>query len=192
MFEKITLQLTELLGLSPQELGIFLSKLQVKTFKRRELIVREGQVCKYAYFINSGCLRYFYVVNDQENTGQFFFEHSWYTDYASFISGQPTTQNIQCIEQCELLLLSRFDLQQLFIEVPKFEKFGRIMAENAYLGLRGRNEILTNQTAEERYLRLLKERPKVMERVPQHYIASYLGIRPQSLSRIRKRILDNQ
>jgi CRP/FNR family transcriptional regulator, anaerobic regulatory protein len=75
------------------------------------------------------------------------------------------------------------------VEVPKFEKFGRIMAENAYLGIRNKNEMLVNQTAEERYLTLMKERPKVFERVPQHYIASYLGIQPPSLSRIRKRLV---
>ena len=74
--------------------------------------------------------------------------------------------------------------------MPKFEKLGRQMAENAFLGVRQRNEMLENFSAEERYLKLIKERPKVIERIPQHYIASHLGIKPESLSRIRKKIAD--
>ena len=93
------------------------------------------------------------------------------------------------LEKSQMLLLSAKDMQQLYLDIPKFERFGRIMAENAFLGVRKRSEMLENQTAEERYLSLMKERPKVFERIPQHYIASYLGIKPPSLSRIRKRIL---
>ncbi len=89
-------------------------------------------------------------------------------------------------------MLSSKDLQQLYIDIPKFERFGRLMAENAFLGIRRRNEMLENQTAEERYLNLMKDRPKVFERIPQHYIASYLGIKPPSLSRIRKRIFNKK
>ena len=91
-----------------------------------------------------------------------------------------------------MLLLSAKDQQQLFSEIPKFERFGRLMAENAFLGLKHRSEMLENQTAEERYLLLMKERPKVFERIPQHYIASYLGIKPPSLSRIRKRMANKR
>jgi len=83
-------------------------------------------------------------------------------------------------------------LLQLYNKIPKFERFGRHIAENALLGIKYRSEMLANQTAEERYLTLMKERPKVFERIPQHYIASYLGIKPPSLSRIRKRIFDNR
>lgn len=88
-------------------------------------------------------------------------------------------------------MLSSKDLQQLYIDIPKFERFGRLMAENAFLGIRQRSEMLEHLTAEERYLTMIKERPKVFERIPQHYIASYLGIKPPSLSRIRKRLSNN-
>lgn len=160
--------------------------------QKKELVLQEGDVCKYAYFINYGCLRYYYNVDGQENTAQFFFENGWYTDYDSFLTGKPSHQIIETLEKTQLLLLSAKDLQQLFIEIPKFERFGRLMAENAFLGIRKRSEMLENQTAEERYLNLMKERPKVFEKIPQHYIASYLGIKPPSLSRIRKRIFDNK
>jgi CRP/FNR family transcriptional regulator, anaerobic regulatory protein len=188
MYDQILKRISLFISLDKSEEDIFVSKLVVKNFKKKELILQEGDVCKYAYFINSGCLRYYYNVDGKENTAQFFFENGWYTDYDSFLTGKSTKQNIETLEKSELLLISSKNLQQLYIEIPKFERFGRIMAENAFLGIRQRNEMLENQTAEERYLTLMNERPKVFERIPQHYIASYLGIKPPSLSRIRKRI----
>ncbi len=188
MYEQILSRLSQFISLNKSEQEYFVSKLILKQYKKKELILQEGQTCKYAYFINSGCFRYFYNVEGQENTAQFFFENGWYTDYDSFLTGKPTKQNIETIEKTEVLLLSAKDLQQLYISIPKFERFGRLMAENSFLGIRQRSEMLENLTAEERYVNLIKERPKVFERIPQHYIASYLGIKPPSLSRIRKRI----
>jgi CRP/FNR family transcriptional regulator, anaerobic regulatory protein len=188
MYSQIIKQISYLINLDSSETTCFTNKLNVKRVNKKELLLKEGDICKHVYFINSGCLRYFYLVNGVENTGQFFFENGWYTDYHSFLSGKPTNQNVETLEDSELLLISKTDLQQLFVEVPKFEKFGRIMAENAFLGVRSKNEMLTNQNAEERYLTLIKERPKVFERIPQHYIASYLGIKPPSLSRIRSKL----
>lgn len=192
MYDQILKRLSQFITLEKNEQDHFVSKLQVKEYKKKELVLQEGQVCKYAYFINSGCLRYYYSIQGQENTAQFFFDNGWYADYESFLSGKPTKQNIETLEKSELLLLSAKDLQQLYIDIPKFERFGRLMAENAFLGIRQRSEMLENQTAEERYLALMKERPKVFERIPQHYIASYLGIKPPSLSRIRKRIFQHK
>ncbi len=192
MFEQIISQLGHILPLHEEEVQHFISKLQVKQVDKKEMVLQEGDICKHAYFVNKGCLRYFYNVDGQENTGQFFFENNWYTDYESYLLGKPSKQNVEALEKSEIVLLAKSDLHQLFVDIPKFEKFGRIMAENAFLGLRNKSEMLTNQTAEERYLNLIKERPKVFERVPQHYIASYLGIQPPSLSRIRKRLAESR
>lgn len=192
MYDQILARLSQFIALDKSEQDYFITKLVVRQYKKKEIILQQGDLCKYAYFINYGCLRYYYNIEGKENTAQFFFENGWYTDYESFLTGKPTQQNIETLEKSQMLLLSGKDLQQLYIDIPKFERFGRLMAENAFLGVRHRSEMLENQTAEERYLTLMKERPKVFERVPQHYIASYLGIKPQSLSRIRKRILDNR
>lgn len=191
-YDQILKRLSQFITLDKSEQDYFVTKLQVLECNKKELVLQEGQVCKYAYFINKGCLRYYYNVEGQENTAQFFFENGWYTDYDSFLTGKPTQQNIETLEKTEFLLISSADLQQLYVEIPKFERFGRLMAENAFLGIRQRSEMLENQTAEERYLKLMKERPKVFERIPQHYIASYLGIKPPSLSRIRKRLLQDK
>lgn len=188
MYSQILTRLAQFISLDQAEQEYFVSKLLVMECKKKELILEEGQVCKYSYFINHGCLRYFYNLDGQENTAQFFFENGWYADYGSFLTGKPSKQNIDTLEKSQLLLLSSTDLQNLYREIPKFERFGRLMAENAFLGIRQRSEMLENLSAEKRYLQLIKERPKVFERIPQHYVASYLGIQPPSLSRIRKRI----
>jgi CRP/FNR family transcriptional regulator, anaerobic regulatory protein len=192
MYEQILKHISRFVSLDPSEQDYFTSKLQVKHLNKKELLLQEGQVCRNSYFINEGCMRYFYNVDGQENTGQFFFENGWYADYESYLTGKPSKQNIETLEKTELLVLSKVDLEHLFIEIPKFERFGRLMAEYAFLGLSRRTEILLNETPEERYQSLIKERPKVFQRIPQHYIASYLGIKPQSLSRIRKRIFDTK
>lgn len=188
MYDQILKRLSAFITLTRSEQEQFVSKLQIRNYDKKEFVLREGEVCTHSYFINSGCLRYFYNVEGQENTAQFFFENGWYTDYESFLTGKPSKQNIETLEKSQLVLLSSRDLQQFYTEIPKFERFGRLIAENAFLGIRQRSEMLENQSAEERYLTLMKERPKVFERIPQHYIASYLGIKPPSLSRIRKRI----
>jgi len=192
MYEQIEKVISSFINLNKSEFDYFASKLQVKQLKRKEFLLREGQICSNSYFINNGCLRYFYNVKGEEITGQFFFENGWYADYGSYLSGKPSEQNIEALEKTELLVLPKASLDELFVEIPTFEKFGRLMAEKAFLGMRQYTEMVTKQTAEERYLNLIKDRPKVIERISQHYIASYLGIKAPSLSRIRKRILDNK
>lgn len=168
----------------------FYQLLDIRRLKRKEFLLREGEVCKEAYFVVQGLIRYFHVVDGEEITGQFFFEDAWYSDYESFLTGAPSEQYIQALEKTEVAALSKFNLNRLFQELPQFERFGRIMAEQAFIGLRRRMESYAHLNPEQRYLKLIKQRPKVVQRVPQHYIASYLGIKPQSLSRIRKRLLN--
>lgn len=186
MYDKVLKKISQSIFLNKVEQDHFVSKLIVKRYKRKELILQEGEICKHVYFINKGCLRYFHKVSGHENTAQFFFENGWYTDFDSLLTGKPTTQYIETLEATELLVLPSKDLQQLYHDNPKFEKYGRLMAEQAFLGIRERCQMLVNLSAEERYISLMKERPKVIERIPQHYIASYLGIKAPSLSRIRK------
>ena len=188
MFEQIKQSLSQIITLNKEELDFFFSLLTVKVLNKKELLFRSGQNCRNIYFINKGCIRYYYLVDGEEKTAQFFFENGWYTDYDSFLSGDPSENFVDAIEDTELLCIEKSNLEKLYSTIPKFERFGRIVAENAYLGIRYRTKTLTNLTAEERYLKLIKERPKIFDRVPQYYIASYLNIKPQSLSRIRKNI----
>jgi CRP/FNR family transcriptional regulator, anaerobic regulatory protein len=177
-------------ALSQNDENAFLEIIEIKKYIKKEFILEEGQVCDKIFFINDGCARDFFNIDGEEKIVEFFFENKWFTDYSSFLTGQPTLENLQAIEPCEVVYFKKSDLYNLYTTNPVFEKVGRVMAENAFMSLMNLTSMRTNQEPEERYLNLLKQRPELMERIPQHYLASYLGIKPQSLSRIRKRIFD--
>lgn len=190
--EKIRKNLLRYVSLGEPELESFCRLLSYKKLARGAHLYTEGQTCRAVAFIAQGSLRYYYLTDGSEQTGQFFFENGWYTDYLSFLSGKPSEQYIQAMEATELYLMSKTDLYALYDEFPRLERFGRIMAENAYLGSRINHHKMLTMSPEERYLKLVQERPLVMERVPLKYVASYLGIQPESLSRIRKRLYDKR
>jgi CRP-like cAMP-binding protein len=192
MTTQIIQSIKSLVPLSDEEQKAFLQILEVKTFKKKSFLLQEGQICDKVSFINSGCMRLFYNVEGIENTIQFFFGDSWYTDYASFLTGQKTIENLQALQPCEVVQFKKEDLYKLFDQFPIFDRVGRVMAENAFLSLSQLNQMLTNEEPQLRYLNLLKQRPALVQQIPQHYIASYLGIKPESLSRIRKRISNSQ
>ncbi len=175
-------------ALSPDDEEAFIKILEVKKYTKKEFILAEGQVCDKIFFINSGCARDFFNIDGAEKTVQFFFGDSWFTDYGSFLTEQPAFENLQALEPCEVVHFKKSDLYNLYSTHPVFERVGRVMAENAFMNLMNLTTMRTNLEPEERYLNLIKQRPEVVERIPQHYIASYLGLQPQSLSRIRKRI----
>lgn len=189
MTTKIIQSIKSIVSLNEAEEQAFLRILEVKTFKKKEFLLQEGNICTKITFINSGCVRLFYNVEGVENTIQFFFGESWYTDYASFLTGQPTIENMQALENSEVVQFKKNDLYKLCDTFSIFDRVGRIFAENAYLAISQLNQMKTNEEPEIRYINLLKTRPELVQQIPQHYIASYLGIKPETLSRIRKRIL---
>jgi CRP/FNR family transcriptional regulator, anaerobic regulatory protein len=192
MYNQIQASLSAYVSLSEAAFTAFRDKLTVRELPRKQFLLLPGEVCRFVAFINKGCLRYYYHADGEERTGQFFFENSWYTDYESFLTGQPSRQTIQALESTQLLLIPKTALYQLYDHFPSIERFGRLMAEQAYLGSRKNNVAFLTESPEERYLHLIANRPKVIERVPLRYIASYLGIQPESLSRIRKRLFDQR
>lgn len=148
-----------------------------------------GELCTHAAFIANGCMRYYYLdAAGLEHTGQFFFEGTWIGDYGSFYSGQPSQKSFQALEPTTLLLVSKHDLEALYEQYPQWQRFGRKMAEYIVVAAQERTESLLRESLEHRYERLVKTRPKVLARVPQHLIASYLGVKPESLSRLRSRL----
>ncbi|MFM2269346.1 MAG: hypothetical protein RL757_2787 [Bacteroidota bacterium] len=188
MTQQILNSIKSFVSLNPQEEQAFIDIFEIKQLQKKDFILREGQICQRITFVNKGCLRLFYNIEGVENTIQFFFADSWYTDYESFLTGQATFENVQVLEPCEIIQIRKDALYKLYDQYPVFDRVGRVMAENAFLSLSRRNQMLTNAAPEERYLNLLQQRPELVERIPQHYIASYLGIQPETLSRIRKRI----
>lgn len=151
-------------------------------------LLKAGEVCPYVAFINKGHLRSYCLVNGEEVTYNFWFEGNFITDYSSFLTRQPSIETHEALDDVEVITVSYDDMQYLYKQFPGWDKFGRLIAEFIIIGIAERNRAMLFLSPEEQYLNLMKTRPKVFANVPQHYIASYLGLRPESLSRIRKRL----
>lgn len=132
----------------------------------------------------------FKVINGEEITKHFFVANEHATDYVSLLTRRPSALSIRALEDTDVVELHYDRMQMLYETFPVWQKYGRLIAENIFLLICERAYRLLYYTTEENYLKLLEERPDIFEKVPQHYIASYLGIQPESLSRIRKRLMD--
>jgi len=160
-----------------------------KKVRKKQFLLHEGEVCRNIGFVNSGCLREYTIDNKgSEHIIQFAIEDWWISDPNSFLSGLPSTYNIDALEDSEVLLLEKSAREKLLDSCPKMERFFRILIEANFVTTQRRITDSLSTSAEERYLKFIKTYPKLIEQVSQNQIASYLGITPQSLSRIRKEL----
>ena len=187
MYNKLRAVLSEYIVLSDQEWEEISTHFIPVNIARNDFIIREGKVSKHLYFINEGILRSFYQKDGFETTRYFACENEFGAALKSFLTQQPTVENIQALEDCSLLQLSYDNLQILYKTHSILESFFRQLFEDAYVILTNRIEALITKTAEERYNELVAERPDLLQRVPQQYLATFLGVRPVSLSRIRNK-----
>jgi CRP-like cAMP-binding protein len=174
------------IALDPDEKEYFLSLLEFRTLKKREYLLKAGQSCNMISFVVSGALRAFYRDRDvNEATIMFAVPGWWITDMPCFVNGDPAMLSIEAIEDSAVLQLTKENMDTLFVKVPKFERFFRILMQNAYI--REQLRVLQNLslTAEERYNNFLRKYPAIASQVTQKNIASYLGITPEFLSAIR-------
>jgi CRP-like cAMP-binding protein len=188
MYEAITKSLRTLVDFTDEELFLFMQRLKPVSLKKHAFFLKEGQVCKGMALVYKGGLRYFSRSEKGDFTIGFAFEGEWIGDYESFLLQVPSPDFIEALDDCELFTLSYADMQALYQHSQRFERFGRLIAEKLFIDTAKSKRNLMLQTAEERYLELLTNQPRIFERLPQHLIASYLGIQPQSLSRIRAKI----
>jgi len=175
-------------GFTDSDLGSVLKHFETKSIKKKTKILEAGTTAKEVYFILNGCIRLFYNKDGEDISAYFFTEKMFAGAYDSFISQKPSRHSIETLEDCQVLAISYKALQELFIEFPKMNEFVRKVLEERFVSL---HELFTSQildSPEERYLNLLKERPDIIQRIPQHQIATFLGITPVSLSRIRNRV----
>jgi CRP/FNR family transcriptional regulator, anaerobic regulatory protein len=191
-FNRIREYISRFMILPESDLQLFFKSLVKKKVPKGGFLMEAGQVCDYVAFINKGHFRAFCLIDKEEATYNFFFDGNFMTDYPSFISRQPSIEIHQALEDAEVLTINYLDMQRIYKEVPSWEKFGRLIAEFIIMGIADRNRSMLFMSPEDRYLNLMKTRPKVFANIPQHYIASYLGIQPESLSRIRKRLAENR
>jgi len=178
--------------LTTGEQSVFLSKVKFRKYLKGQFVVQNGDICRQESFVLSGCLKTFYIDNDgHEHIVMFAIEDWWTADLGSFISQTPADLNVQCLEDSELIQISYNDLQQLYIEIPKLERFFRIIIQNAFVAAQKR--IINNLSlpAMERYIRFRDQYPKIEQRVPQYMIASYLGITKEFLSKIRAQLTNH-
>ena len=159
-----------------------------KTLKKGDHILEAGRICRQIAFIEKGLVVYYNLNEGKEIICDFAKEEDWITQYESFINQSPSPLSIRAIEPSVLQVISFEKLRQLYAEIPAFELLTRKIIEGYFISSMKRNNNLQALKAEERYSRFAKENPDLIQRVPQYYIASYLGIAPQSLSRIRKNI----
>lgn len=166
---------------------IFAHYFQQKILEKDDHFVKEGEICKGVAFIEKGLVMYYNISESgQEVVCDFAKENQWFTQYESFIRQSPSHLSIKAIEPTEIQFLSFHAAQQINVEIPGFELFTRKIIEEVFFASLTRSKELQVLRAEQRYARFAKENPGLIQRVPQYYIASFLGIAPQSLSRIRK------
>jgi CRP-like cAMP-binding protein len=173
--------------LSTEDEPVILSSFENLRINKKDVLHESGQVCNYIYFITKGCLRSYYVdQKGDEHIYQIRMENNWISDLESFFSQSPSNYSIEAVEDSELLRISYRQLEHLYIEVPALERYFRILFQKAYVNSLSRLNATMWESAIDRYNVMLTEHPEIFQRVPLLYIASYLGITPESLSRIRK------
>ena len=192
MFQNINAYVLRCVDLSARELEYFNSILEHKVIPKKTMLLQAGQVCPFEAYVIKGCIREYYIdSNGAEVTLQFAVEDWWVSDITSFQDQKVSNMYIETLEDCELLMLTRQSKEQLLAEVPKLERMFRLMIQRHLSAVQNRLFKTITNTATEKYLEFLKRYPALPQRVPQHYIASYLGISPEFLSRLRTRHLRN-
>lgn len=170
------------------EMQLLQNAVDKKVFHKNEMIFKEGSISDEIYFVTKGCVRLFYNVDGNEKTAFFYTEGQFICAGESFTFHIPAKENYQAVEQTEIFVFSKTKIEELLIKAPKFEVIARIATENELITCQKVIASFVTKSAEERYLELLDTQGELFQRVPQQYIASFLGISPETLSRIKSRV----
>ena len=187
---QILTTISKIITLTPKEQAFFLSKTETKHFKSKTILLRSGEICKEGYFVNSGLLRSFNI-NDNivEHVLSFACEDWWISDMYSLLSQKPGNLFIEVLEDSEVVVLSKENQDKLYLEIPKLERFFRILTENSLVANQERLMDNLSLTAEERFEKFCKKYPTLIQKVPQKQIASYIGVTPEFFSKMKSRLL---
>ncbi|WP_281297381.1 Crp/Fnr family transcriptional regulator [Flavobacterium limnophilum] len=182
--------LSKHISLTPQEQELFLSKTEILQYKAKTVLLNAGEICKNSYFVNSGVLRSFNI-NDNivEHVLSFACSGWWISDMYSLLSQKPGNLFIQVIEDAEIVVLSKENQEILFREIPKLERFFRILTENSLVAHQERLMDNLSLTAEERFEKFCNKHNDLIQKVPQKQIASYLGVTPEFFSKMKSKML---
>jgi CRP-like cAMP-binding protein len=187
MYDLILSNVSKHIQLTDEEISIFTSLLRPRKIRKRQYLLQAGDINQYENFVNKGCLRA-YTVDEQgqEHIAMFGVEGWWISDLYSFLTGTPATQHIDALEDSEVFSIEKTDLEKLYEQVPKFNRFFLKLLQNAFVAHQRRILASISQTAEDQYMDFIKRYPSIEQRVPQSQIASYLGLSPETISRIRR------
>ncbi len=189
MTEILKQNLSKHISLSDKELTDFCSLFQKKTIKKKEFLLREGEICKFEGFVTKGLLRVFHIdTNGFEQVLYFAIENWWITDIDSFTNEIPSQLFIEALEDSEVLLISKKDKEFAYANLPEIEKLFRVMTQKTHVALQRRMIDNLSKTADQRYLDFIEKYPQLNQRLTSLQIAAYLGISHEFLSKIRKKI----
>jgi CRP-like cAMP-binding protein len=177
-------------SLRPEEELLFLSKTETKNYKAKTILLNAGEICKHSYFVNSGLLRSF-TINDHivEHVLSFACEGWWISDMYSLLSQKQGNLFIEVLEDAEVVILSKENQEKLYLEIPKLERFFRILTENSLVANQERLINNLSLSAEERYEKFFKKYPTLVLKIPQKQIACYIGVTPEFFSKMKSRLL---
>jgi len=177
-------------ALTTQEQELFLSKTETHLYKAKTILLNSGAICKHSYFVNSGILRSFNI-NDNivEHALSFACQGWWIGDMYSLLSQKPGNLLIEVLEDAEVVLLSKENQELLYLEIPKLERFFRILTENSLVANQERLMDNLSLSAEERFEKFCKKYPTLLQKIPQKQIASYIGVTPEFYSKMKSRLL---
>jgi CRP-like cAMP-binding protein len=177
-------------SLTPEEEILLLSKIETKQFKAKTILLSSGEIANSTYFVNSGILRSFNI-NDNiiEHVLHFACEGWWIGDMYSYISGKPGNLFIEVLEDAEVVIITKENHQELYKEIPKLERFFRILAENSLVSHQERLMDNLSLSAEERFEKFCSKYPTLIQKIPQKQIASYIGVTPEFFSKMKARLL---
>ena len=189
MYDLFFQKFNEAVTLSKEEHELVKKHLTPKKLRKKQYLLQEGDVSKFVAFVEKGVLRS-YSIDEKggEHIIQFAIEGWLISDLSSFITGKPATYTIDALEECELVLISRSAHEELLRTLPKYETWIRLLITGAYIALQRRITSIISLSLEDRYKAFVEIYPNIVQRVPQHMIASYMGLTPETLSRVRKKI----
>lgn len=185
-------KIKEFIPLNNHDIQIIDSLFVFEEYRCNGIILEEGKVCDKLWFIAKGLVRYTINTDGEDRTFIFRNELNFISDIDGFYNGTPATKSIIAIEDCVLYSISQPDLQKFFTEVTHGERFGRLLIEHIFFAAIGHLVSFYTESPETRYIKLLKQNRDFLQRIPQYHIASFLGIKPQSLCRIKKRLLSSE
>ncbi|WP_336958096.1 Crp/Fnr family transcriptional regulator [Chryseobacterium contaminans] len=190
MTESLQKHIREYVDISDEKLEKYCSAFTYRRIKKKEFLLMEGSICDFEGFVVNGCFKVFHTDrNAAEQILYFAIENWWISDIDSFINRIPSKLTIQALEDSEILLISKKDKERLYLEMPEVERLMRLKFQSSIIALQRRIIDNLSKSSEERYIEFLKKYPQIAHRLTNIQIAAYLGVTPESLSRVRKKIV---